>query len=131
MVGRSKHLKTIVSVLHGVTDPLTSSRSPLNKIAVAMTMMMVVSVRTCRSARLTAAALRWHSVPFAVSDNNDPRKPDPIDCGNSLVSDREIEREREREREERERKSVSVPHVIVVLLSHNLFALCQGFQQGA
>lgn len=39
-----------------------------------------------RSARLAAAALRWHSAPFAVSDNDDPRKPDPpVDCRNSLV----------------------------------------------
>lgn len=69
--------------------------------------------RSYRSARLAAAALRWHSAPFAVSDNDNPRKPNPRRLQEFPGP------------QDREGKSASASHVInVSLLSYYLFALC-------
>lgn len=83
----------MVSVLHGVADPLTWTRSLSlsgNEIAIARTVQVVWCsldpVQICTRGWLRQALrMRWHSAPrFAVSDNGDPRKPDPADCRNSL-----------------------------------------------
>lgn len=79
----------MVSVLHGVADPLTWTRS-LRRLQLRGRFKwcgVVVSIwsrlpRAADCAR-SADAVAFGAA-FAVSDNGDPRKPDPADCRNTV-----------------------------------------------
>lgn len=64
-VDRSKHLKTMVSVLHGVADPLTSpalSGTKLQSPGRGLSGIVVVSVRTRPADARPAAAVAFGAV---------------------------------------------------------------------